>query len=389
MGLLSGSVSLMPYRVTGALERLQDNDWLGQRLTMMGFRPIDQTAEELSAGWVQLADPHASDFVGRQDFVRDNYLCFSLRMDRRRIPGALLRQEYDLAAQAFLDSRPGMRRVPKAKREELKEQLRLSLLARSLPVPSMVDILLDRRSNRLWVLSLNRQALDSFETLFGKTFEGLQLAPIAPMDLAMSCLDEAEQPALQALDQARDGSFLERVEGNRWLGHDFLLWLFHRTLTTSSDYVVRRPGPGLEGAGFNAYLNDRLVLAAVDGEGRQRIAIAGPQTIFAEARTALSHGKSLEEGTLYLEKDRDQWRFTLKADRMTWSSLRCPVSAPDLDVDDQEQLAALAEFYARTGAIEEGLQLFESLLQAFLRERIAEDWPRREGVIRNWLQQPA
>lgn len=385
MGLLSGSLSLAEYRVEGDIDKLRNEEWLANRLQLTAFRPIDDTAEEMAAGWTRLGEPRDNDFAARHDFLREDYLAFSLRIDRRRIPGALLKQQLQEASEAFLASRPGLRRVPKTKREELREQVKLSLLARTLPVPAVFDVLWHRQRRRLWLFSLNRQAVENFESLFGRTFEGMQLVPMAPIDRAAACVPEELQEALQALNPAAGQGYLERVEGNHWLGTDFLLWLFHNSLTRSGDYVVHRPGPALEGAGFVAYLNDRLLLAASTDEGSQKVTLAGPQTRFAEAKTALAQGKEIRESTLYLEREQHQWRFSLKGDRFHLGSLRCPVVKPEYDPAEHESLAEVAEFFARVGAVEEGMQLFESLLQAFLRERLAPAWEAQAQSIRDWL----
>lgn len=386
MGLLSGSISLNHYQVLGDTDKCDNLDWIAQRLSQFGFRPIDQTAEELSCGWVRLSDSQDADFAASPDFSRENYLAFSLRIDRRRVPGALLKQHFEQASEEFLQTRPGMKRVPKSKREELRDQVRLSLLARTLPTPATYDILWDRQRNRILLLSLNRQAVESFETLFGKTFEGMRLSALTPMDRALAAVDDETRAKLKALDQATSDGYLEQIEANRWLGWDFLRWLFHNSLTTSSEYPVNQEGIAVTGAPFVAYLNDRLLLAASSDEGQQKVTLAGPQTLFAEARTALAQGKELLEAIIYLERDQNQWRFSLKGDRFHFGSMRCPVVKPEVDPAEVEDLAEMSEFFARVGAIEEAAQLFDSLLARFVQDRMAEDWSRRQQTIQDWLQ---
>ena len=73
-----------------------------------------------------------------------------------------------------------------------------------------------------------------------------------------------------------------------------------------------------------AYLNDRLVLQNAAENGVQKITVAGPQDHFSEVRTALRNGKVITEATLYLEREENVWRLTLKGEMFQFASLKGP-----------------------------------------------------------------
>ena len=95
---------------------------------------------------------------------------------------------------------------------------------------------------------------------------------------------------------------LEQIEANRWLGNDFLLWLFYRTLNSDSGYQVNCDGPLLEKQPFSAYIDNRLVLIGGGQEGVQKIVVAGPQDQYQEVKAALVQGKQIEEAMIFFSQ---------------------------------------------------------------------------------------
>ena len=296
MGLLSNTVSICQFNVVGDLPTENLIEWAGQCLAGQAFQSIEGSSEEQSSGWVHLDDFEACDFEAPDTYARDHYLTFSLRRDRRRVPGGLLKAHLDRAEQKFLAEHPGLQRVPKNKREELREAVRGNLLSRTLPSPATFDAVWDTRNGRLTLTTLNGQVVEQFENLFKTTFEGLRLVALHPMARAAGVLDAASREALQKHNRAVNDTVLDQIKDNLWLGWDLLRWLVDRTLNSGSEYCVNQPGPALEGEGFAAYLNDRLVLSGGHEEGTQKITVAGPQDRFDEALAALDTGKDIGEG---------------------------------------------------------------------------------------------
>lgn len=385
MGLLANTVSICQFRVVGDLPAQITFEWAQERLNLHRFRSIEQTAEELSLGWVHLDDSRLSDFDAPHHFFRDHYLTFSLRRDQRRIPGALLKAHLQQAENEFLSAHPGLQKVPKAKREELREAVRGSLFARILPTPAVYDAVWDTRRGLLTLASLSPKVGEMFENLFRASFEGLRLVPVHPFARAEGVVGETLAPALQQANRSSSEAVLDLMRDNLWVGEDFLLWLLHRTLDGSAECRIAVDGPTGADEPFIAFLNDRLVMLGGGEEGRQKITVIGPQDRFSEACTALRDGKQIVEATLHMEKGENLWRVTLKGESFHFASLRSPGVKLEKDDLTDEAREKEALFYERMYLLETAQQMFDSLFLHFLRERLADGWSQREGTIREEL----
>jgi hypothetical protein len=385
MSILSNTVSICQFHVAGNTPAGDLFEWAAERLSRNGFQPIDQTSEESSSGWVHIDDPNENTFAVPAAFCRDPYLAFTFRQDRRRVPSAVFKIHVEKAEQEFLAANPGLRRVPKQKREELREAIRGALLAKTLPVPSTYDAVWDTRTGVVTFTSLIPKVVGLFEDHFKNTFDGLRLVTIHPFSRAQSVVSSSLQPALEKANRAATGDVLDLINENEWLGTDFLMWLLHQTMTESSDYTVSQPGPGQEGDRFLAYLNDRLILLGGGEGGLQKVSIVGPQDRFSEVRAALQSGKETTEATLYMEKDEETWKMTLKGLLFHFASFRCPPVQIERDNLTDGASEKEAVFYERMLLLEKGLQFFDSLYAAFLSERLGKEWADKEKEIREWL----
>jgi hypothetical protein len=385
MGILNNTVSICQFQVMGNLPAAGATTWIGESLAKNGFKSIEQTSEELSIGWVQLDDFQESGFNGAHTFEHQNYFAFSLRRDQRKLPSALLKPYFKQAEDNWLAQNPKFRRVPKAQRDDLRDAVRSSLFAKSLPTPSIFDVVWDTKNNLVTFSSLSAGVVDLFMEEFRKTFTDLRLVPLHPMARAAQVIDASLAPALKEANQSSNDTVLEQIEANQWLGTDLLFWLMHETMTSGSNYAINQTGPAVTGEGFVAYLNDRLVLAANSEEGVQKVTVTGPQDRFNEVRTALQDGKSIQEAVLYLEKEEQIWKLTLKGETFHFASLKSP--AVTLEKDDTTDPAAEhdAVFYERMFMLETGLQLFNSLLAIFLQKRLGGKWGETEKEIREAL----
>ena len=386
MGIFFNTTSICQFKVVGDRPDEDLYEWASDRLAKNGFHSIDNTADEVSSGWVHLDDSGKNSFDYPRAFWRDHYLAFTLRRDQRRVPSVLFRSYLKKAESEFLVAHPGMRKVPKQKREELREAVKGVLYAKALPVPSTYDAVWDTRSGLVTFTSLSPKVMELFEDYFKNTFSGLRLLMLYPFSRAERVLGDGLKPALLKANRAATGDVLDLIESNRWLGWDFLLWLTYRTMNQSSEYAVNQPGLAQEGEHFVAYLNDRLVLVGGGEEGGvQKISVVGSQDQFSEVRTALRNGKQITEATLYLEKEEYQWKMTLRALMFHFASFKCPSVKIEKDNITNEADEKEGAFYERMVVLEEGLQFFDSLYAAFLEIRLGKKWEQEEQNIRNWL----
>ena len=384
MGILSNTVSICQFRVVGDIPATELFEWASASLRKHAFRSIDQGMDELSTGWVHAGNNQENGFSVPADFWHDHYLSFALRQDRRRVPASLLKAYQQVAEHEFLAGNPGYAKVPKQKREELRQAVHGRLLARTLPVPTVHDVVWDSATGVLTLTALSTGVVEAFEALFRKTFPGLRLTAVHPFARAEHVVDGGLKSALAAANRATSDNALDLIVSNRWLGWDFLLWVMYRTLNGTGEYRLCRPGPDEQGRAFTAYINDRLVLRGT-GDSIQKVTVAGPQDRFSEVRTALGQGKVINEAALYFEKGDDLWKMTLKGEMFHFASFRSPKVKEERDntVDRASEMESL--FFERMALLEAGLQLFDSLFAAFLTLRLSAAWTGEMAKVDEWL----
>ena len=385
MGILANTVSICHFQVQGELPKDELYDWASKQLAANRFNPIDQGTEELSLGWVHLDDPKSSDFASPTVCWREHYLMFTLRRDQRSVPAAILKAHLERAQDQYLAENPGFTKVPKQKREDLKEAVRAMLLSQTLPTPATYDAVWDTRTGLLTFSSLSPKVIELFEEHFKKTFEGLRVSAFHPYARAESVLDQGNKVLLTQANKAGGDNFLELVKENQWLGTDFMLWLMYQTMNEASEYSVNQPGVLLEKEPFVGYLDDRVVLLGSGENGAQKITVAGPQDRFNEVRSALLNKKQITEATLHLETGDDHWKLTLKGELFHFASFKSPSVKVEKDNTTDEGMEREAVFFERMVLLEKGTQLFDSLFAIFLKLRLGNGWGEQEAAIQAWL----
>lgn len=385
MGIMANSVSICQFQVAGDLPQGNIFEWIGACLEKFAFSSIENCADELSIGWVRTDDYQSTDFVGSQLFRHDHYVSFTLRSDQRRIPTPLLKAYQRIAEQDFLDANPGFFRVPKQKKEDIRDAVRLSLFARTLPSPAMYDVVWDTRSGLVTLASLSSKVIDLFETEFKKSFPGLRLLMIHPFARALGVVSEPLKEELERANLASTEAVIDLVRANSWIGQDFLLWLLHQTLNGSGEQSVSAPGIFGNGERFTAFMNDRLLLQANCETGLQKITVAGAQDDFREVLAALRLGKGITEATIHFEKDENAWKLTLKGELFHFASFKCPPVQIEKDSTVDRAAEDEAVFFERMHLLQCGIQLFDSLFGAFLTERLSGEWPVKLEGIKAWI----
>jgi len=385
MGILANTVSICHFKVQGELPQEDVYTWATKQLAGSRFNPIDEGSEELSLGWVHLDDPRVSDFDNIATCWREHYLFFTMRRDRRSVPGPILKAHLERAQEQWLAENPGFNKVPKQKKEDLKEAVRATLLSQTLPTPSTYDVVWDTKSGLLTFTSLSAKTIELFEDLFKKTFDGLRLTAFHPYARAEGVLNDEFKALLAQANKAKSDNFLELIKENQWLGTDFLLWLMYQTMNEASEYSVNQPGIYSEREPFVAFLDDRLVLLGAGENGAQKILVAGPQDRFNEVRSALLNKKQITEATVHLGSGDDNWKMTLKGELFHFASFKSPAVKIEKDNTTDEALEREAVFFERMALLDKGVQLFDSLFATFLEARLAPTWSDVEKEINGWL----
>ena len=389
MGIMANSVSITQFKVVGDFPQGDLFQWVGECLDKYAFKNIEESADELSVGWVRTDDYQRSDFLLVQPFRRDRYLSFTLRKDQRKVPAQLLKFRQKAAELEFLNANPGFYKVPKQKREDIRDAVKLGLLARALPSPAMYDAVWNTTNGLLTLATTSAQTVDLFESEFKKSFPGLRLQIVHPLARAAACIPEELLPALERSNLASSEAILDLIRANSWIGEEFLLWLLFRTVNGFAEFSIS--GNGIFGSGepFTAFMNDRLLLQARGEAGVQKVTVAGAQEDFREVLAALKMGKAITEATIHLEKDENAWKLTLKGELFQFASFRSPAVQIEKDSTVDRYAEEEAVFFERMHLLEGGVQLFNSLYGTFMVERLGEGWQAKVDAIKGWLEDSA
>jgi len=360
---LTGTVSMPPAAILEALQRL-------------AFVSILDSTEEKSVGWVNFFQRQQAIFDDPADATIGDYIFLALRQEQRKIPGAVMREAFDRACKAFLEDNPGFRRVPKQRREEIRESVRQQLLVKTLPVPTVYDAVWNIKTGKLHVFTTSKPALDLFDAAFTRTFPDVHGRWQVPYRIAEDVLTAADLPgtlhALTAANRASSEAALDLMKSNAWIGIDFLKWLLY---VQGTDGMFTRPE-------VSAWIDNKLVICNQDP---QKITMAGTQAKIPDAAlAALRDGGQVAEATIFFsDTDDNEWRLTLKAESFDIASMRPPKVHIEHEGDQvaEHQAVALEKMYL----LEKGIGHLRYLFQCFLQERFDVEWAITLQRIEEWL----
>ena len=199
MSFLTASTSFTRFRLVDDVPR---DFWpsVPDRLKQFAFHEIDDTPEERAFGWTNFDDMLDTEWRLSPPEKAD-YLVFSLRLDTRRVPPAVLKKHARLAIREE-ESRLrdlGHKFMSRERRKELAEQVKLRLLGRFLPIPAEFQVVWNAGGNRLYLASTHRKVIDLFLEYFVRTFD-LHLEQLLPYGLALALLGDSAAERLDALE---------------------------------------------------------------------------------------------------------------------------------------------------------------------------------------------
>jgi len=191
---------------------------------------------------------------------------------------------------------------------------------------------------------------------------------------------------------------VDRIEKRRFVGREFLLWLWFESELFEGTLRTREHGS------FGFWVERQIVLTA----GVEGTRIKGPLPAAGrEAKESLRRGKLPESAGFHLVAGNAETSFTLKADRLAISGLKLPtvlgraedvppqlLDAPRRMVKRKREDAARREsresdesheaFYERMGLTRDLEGRLEVLYRDFLAIRLGDAWKWVVPVMRAW-----
>ncbi len=205
MGLISGSGSFTRYRVKG--EPPADFlEGLSERIGRHVFRNLtEDSTQERSAGWVNVMDMFDNRF-SEFEFLKEPYIAMSMRVDERKIPATALKQ-YCLEAEERIKAAEDLDFLPKRRRADIKEGVKLRLLKRAIPGSRVFDMVWNYSTGTVLFGCTNTKLCDEFQELFLKTFE-FHLLAMCPYTLGIGFVEE-KGDSLDLIDGLRPSNIWE------------------------------------------------------------------------------------------------------------------------------------------------------------------------------------
>ena len=162
---------------------------------------------------------------------------------------------------------------------------------------------------------------------------------------------------------------LELMEQGRFLGEEFLLWLWMRSMTEGG-------ASGEDGDGSGCFVDDAIQLVSERGEVKEISLRKGNPSESREAFEALGRGMRPAKVKLRILSGDLEWVFTLNATTLDMGTLKLP---PSTGKAPHERL------HDRIFLLEEGAGHLERRLKRFLRAR-SEDPEGLQEAMRAWVR---
>jgi hypothetical protein len=165
---------------------------------------------------------------------------------------------------------------------------------------------------------------------------------------------------------------IDRIHHTRFLGREFLTWLWYRTELQEETFRLENAPPMM------ISFDDRLVLEAAVENIREVNTIRGESpTQTAEARAALRMGKKVVQARLTVGLGTQEWRCVVKGDDLSLGGIKVPAVLKDAEDD------VLLERVYLLDQLEEA---FDALYREFLRIRMDDGhWKSELDAIREWV----
>ena len=202
MSFLKASTSFTRFRI---LDEIPDELWgsIPEKLRQFAFVDIDDIAEERAFGWTNFDDMLDTEWKTSPPDKAD-YLTFSLRLDTRRIPPAVLRKHTRIALrdEEARIREQGKKFIPRDRKKEIAQQVKMRLMGRFLPVPAEFQVVWNTRTGRIYFASVQTKMIELFLDLFTRTFE-IRLEQLVPYALALNMFGEEAASRLDAVESTQ------------------------------------------------------------------------------------------------------------------------------------------------------------------------------------------
>ena len=308
-----------------------------------------------AVGWCHANDLLATDFSDPGDWSFGPYIVLGLRMDRRKVPAALLRASIAAALRDWC-ARNDRDRCPSAVKTEIKEGVTRGLLRTTIPHASVVPVAWNIQDGTVILGTHAEGDIGLCRLLFKNTFGHLPFE-IMPVD----GLDEEAAEALGTLGYASE------------LAAEFLAWAWSRAQMGHGSITLNADGDTCEW-----WIDDRVGLAP-ERELRPQTTVKGDRV--SESATllgAFAEGEKVRTARLGLRRSDREYTVTLATEALRIGSAKMPRSSAGDRVED---------LHLRMFGVEEVHAILDAMFAAFAADRISDRWGQHAGSVATYMGQ--
>lgn len=203
MAFLKNSTSFTRFKVMDDVPAALHGE-IVDRLRQFSFKDIDDLPEERGWGWASFEDMLDTHFYENPPKKGGEYIAFTLRLETRRVPPAVIKKHVGLAVkkeEAQAREQQGKSFISRERKKEIKEQVLFVLNKRFLPIPAEFQVIWNIQSGIVFFDSTQSKVLDLFQEHFVQTFD-LHLEQLTPYGLAVELLGDSVTGSLDTLESS-------------------------------------------------------------------------------------------------------------------------------------------------------------------------------------------
>lgn len=376
MSFLKRTTSFVRFRLNGISEDTKKD--FEEKLRQFAFVPIDETAEEKGYGWTSIdnAEDYAFAFSSPR---KGKYLCFGFRYDERKIASAVLKRQIGIALDQERKEleKAGRKYISRERKKELAEQVKLRILAKTLPVPAVFDVIWDTETDCIFFAGTGKKICNTFWAYFMYTL-GRDEARTVSLELCSpAVLAEKLMPDSAELDKIEPtffagGDVSEEMAGkDTVLGEEFLTWLWCKSDRNCPFTHKNR--------NFYFTFDSRLSVRGYNGSNQVSASVSGAFNPMFEARLGLEKGKKVSSARLAVGNSDETYQTGIKADSFAFFGLQTPSFVADTEDTDSNILIKM-DF------VQTAMQFFDEAYKQFLLCRLDEEkWQAEQAEIKDWI----
>lgn len=368
MGLSSSTAAFVRFFVP---EPTTEDFWgyVDERLKAGSFRECEGD-EENSGGFAVWEDFFEAVF-DHGSYHKADYLAFHFRLDQRKVPPLIKKLYLRQAIEKYRAENEG-KWPSRQEKLDIQETTDKWLLSRAFPQPAAVEVVWKPAAQCLLLGTTSTKMIDAFLEQFEKHFQ-VYPVPLYHVHWALNALplDDRRKDHLSSMVNVES---VHALEEGRFLGHEFLTWLWFFTETTNA--MV----PYAEDKAAELALGERMVLT-LPREGKEKVVCTTQAYALHEARTALQQGKMVDEMQIALKAGENDYHLTLDSALFAVKGLKTPKQLAGSDEEDPD-----GRFLERMFFLEDVSAILNALYKQFLDLRLSSEWDSETlSQLKQWI----